>query len=365
MGYSGDLTKIMDTMGVIMKKSLKIFSIILLLGLSTQAPAQISTLQACLGGVVLLGGGFFLGNNFADGLSDTPSILRNPYALSQLRYNQPQPHAFITSHALTCAIPMTVLYGEHMLENLRSKDKHGKLVPKYACQDRLFMVSAGSKIVFGVCDGHGDEGGVIANQVAHTLSEQIANSKNICIADSFRYFCKEMQDRLLTTSEAKHSGTTFVAAALQGTTLTVANVGDSRLIVINPSRNSLVFTTCDHKATRSEYRRNRLALSRAFGDVDMYERKYITSQPDVTEVPVKQGYYVVVASDGYWDVVSNKETVKIIFAASRSKSLGTEDLAKKLTELARSRGSVDDISVLVVCLHVNDTSALPEHFSTK
>jgi len=138
--------------------------------------------------------------------------------------------------------------------------------------------------------------------------------------------------------------------------------GDSRLLVINPSRSSLVFATHDHKP---KDRRSRLALSRAFGDVDMYERKYITSLPDVTEVPVENGYYVVVASDGYWDVVSNKETVRIITAGGNAMNLREKDLAQKLAELARSRGSVDDISVLVVRFSANESSVMPEHFSTK
>jgi hypothetical protein len=124
------------------------------------------------------------------------------------------------------------------VENLRAEDGHGYYAnpPKkaYDTQDRMLAQQVGAKKAFAVCDGHGkDHGHDIAEKVIQTIPRKALASKNT--KESFISACKEMQEELRRTSKAQHSGTTFVAGIIEGKTLTAANVGDSRLIVMRPS----------------------------------------------------------------------------------------------------------------------------------
>jgi hypothetical protein len=57
-----------------------------------------------------------------------------------------------------------------------------------------------------------------------------------------------------------------------------------------------------------------LAVSRAFGDRPL--KKYVISLPDVRHLPIEAGEeFVVLASDGLWDVVSNKARPCILWPA--------------------------------------------------
>lgn len=63
---------------------------------------------------------------------------------------------------------------------------------------------------------------------------------------------------------------------------------------------------------------------------------------DLNRLPMQ---YIIMASDGLWDVFSNQEAVDFI-----SPYVNTEDLfgAKQLAEKAMKKGSTDNITVMVV-----------------
>lgn len=232
-------------------------------------------------------------------------------------------------------------YGTYMIENIRAKDSMGNLVRKYPTQDRVFVGGLLGKQVFAVCDGHGDQGDIIADLVINKLLISAVNSKKI--VTGFYDASKKMQDALIKNSQAFRSGTTFLAAVIDNNLLTVAHVGDSRLIVVRPSENKVILATKDHKATAY----TGLALSRAFGDVDMFNRGYTTAIPDVRQEALQEGDYLVLASDGYWDVFNNHETLKLIMDAQKAQK-SCKEMAQGLAESARARKSRDDISVVVV-----------------
>ena len=86
-----------------------------------------------------------------------------------------------------------------------------------------------------------------------------------------------------------------------------------------------------------------LAVSRAFGDASL--KRWVISEPEVTRHTLTAGCeFLVLASDGLWNKVSNQEAVD---AVSRSNSPGC---CKELVDMARGRGSRDDITVMVVDL---------------
>ena len=92
---------------------------------------------------------------------------------------------------------------------------------------------------------------------------------------------------------------------------------------------------------------------------DYYLKPYVIAEPEVTVVDrTDKDEFLILASDGLWDVVSNDVACKITrnclsgraaskYPESVSGSTAT-DAAALLVELAISRGSKDNISIVVV-----------------
>ncbi len=85
-----------------------------------------------------------------------------------------------------------------------------------------------------------------------------------------------------------------------------------------------------------------LAVSRAFGDRPL--KRFVISTPDVREEQLTaDDEFLILASDGLWDVVSNQEATALV-----RDQPDAEKAAKQLTEEAFLRGSNDNISCIVV-----------------
>jgi serine/threonine protein phosphatase PrpC len=86
-------------------------------------------------------------------------------------------------------------------------------------------------------------------------------------------------------------------------------------------------------------------LHRAIGDVEL--QPYITSQPEIMSKPIDaQDEYIVIASDGLWDVMENEEVAKFITEQANSANFLT--LAKTLVTEAIRRGTMDNVTALVI-----------------
>jgi len=168
-------------------------------------------------------------------------------------------------------------------------------------------------------------------------------------------------------------GSTAVVAVVGQRRIVVANCGDSRAVL---SRAGVaVPLSTDHKPDRPDelqrveaaggrvinwngYRvLGVLATSRSIGDY--YLKPYVSAEPEVMVVErTDQDELLILASDGLWDVVSNEVACKIArnVLSGRAASMFPDsvagrtaaDAAALLAELAMSRGSKDNISVVVV-----------------
>jgi len=89
-----------------------------------------------------------------------------------------------------------------------------------------------------------------------------------------------------------------------------------------------------------------LAVSRAFGDAHL-KRWGVASTPELTTTTLtSRDCFVVLASDGLWDVVDEQQCASFVLRASEP--LGA---ARALCDLATTRGSMDNITVVVIALH--------------
>ncbi|KAK3141263.1 hypothetical protein QOZ80_4BG0331570 [Eleusine coracana subsp. coracana] len=213
--------------------------------------------------------------------------------------------------------------------------------------------------LFGVFDGHG--GAKVAEYVQQNLFSNlikhpkfIADTK-VAIDDAYKSTDSEFLESDTTQNQC---GSTASTAVLVGDRLFVANVGDSRAIICRGG--NAIAVSKDHKPDETNERQRIedaggfvmwagtwrvggvLAVSRAFGDKLL--KQYVVVDPEIREEVVDDTLeFLILASDGLWDVVSNEEAV----AMTRSIQ-DPEEAAKKLLQEAYKRESSDNITCVVV-----------------
>ncbi|KAL8151066.1 hypothetical protein V2J09_020874 [Rumex salicifolius] len=181
------------------------------------------------------------------------------------------------------------------------------------------------------------------------------------------------------------SGSTAVTIVRQGMNLYVGNIGDSRAILgskdINGSLKAIQLTVdlkpdLPREASRIKHCKGRvfsmhddpevarvwlpyqdapgLAMSRAFGDFCLKDYGVI-SEPEFTHRSITENdQFIVLATDGIWDVLSNKEVVKIVSSApSRSSAAKTlVQSAAREWKLRYYMTKMDDCAA--VCLFLDE-----------
>ncbi|KAJ7554712.1 hypothetical protein O6H91_05G006000 [Diphasiastrum complanatum] len=205
--------------------------------------------------------------------------------------------------------------------------------------------------LFGVFDGHG--GSRAAEYVKQNLFENIVKHPKFvsdtkqAIAEAYK---QTDADYLKTEhNQYRDAGSTASTAVLVGERLLVANLGDSRA-VLSKAGEAVALST-DHKPNRTDERQRIeeaggvvmwagtwrvggvLAVSRAFGDRLL--KKYISADPEIQEEMIKDDMeFLVLASDGLWDVVSNQAAVTLVQSIP-----DPEEAARRLCEEAFRKGS--------------------------
>ncbi len=230
---------------------------------------------------------------------------------------------------------------------------------------------------YAVYDGHG------GNQVSTYLKKHLSKhftKKGITYPLHPKYIIKVydyLQNSLRNYKFAYRAGSTglvVVMFRLNGKKrLNIFNNGDCRCVICR--RNIAIPLTKDHKPHLPEElyriqgigkeqvdwsghdpRINGLSVSRSFGDLD--------SVPEVTHRPQffaytlgKDDKFIILACDGLWDVLSNSDACNFVlmncydktFKIRINKNIDKKNsIAQKLAEYAIKRGSMDNITVIVV-----------------
>lgn len=202
---------------------------------------------------------------------------------------------------------------------------------------------------------------ILSNEIKKIVSEEILSLDQKMLSLGRRDF--------------EFGGTTaIIAVRLHSLNrLVVANVGDSRGILCN-SRGMVVPMSHDHKPNHpSEHRRIReaggfikfngvwrvagiLATSRALGDSQLKDQKFITAEPEIMTFDLgdHQPQFIILASDGLWDTFGNEDAALFVreTIANLRKKGRTDDIAfeaaRALTHEAYKKLSLDNITVLIV-----------------
>jgi protein phosphatase 1L len=217
--------------------------------------------------------------------------------------------------------------------------------------------------LFGVFDGHG--GSRAAEFVKQNLFDNLLkhpkflSDTKTAIVETY----KQTDQEYLKAENSQHrdAGSTASTAVLVGDRLLVANVGDSRAVISRGG--TAVALSNDHKPNRTDERQRIedaggvvmwsgtwrvggvLAVSRAFGDRLL--KRYVVAEPEIQEEFICDDVeFLVLASDGLWDVVSNQDAVTMVQHIQDA-----EEAAKRLTEEAFKKGSADNITCVVIRFH--------------
>ncbi|CAM8981929.1 unnamed protein product [Rhodiola kirilowii] len=241
------------------------------------------------------------------------------------------------------------------------------------------MCNGGDVHMFGIFDGH--RGGAAAEFAVRALPGYMKNlgstgSPSETLREAFMKTDAEFRDEVNMLLRTKriikndwHPGCTSIVALLAGNKLFVANAGDCRTIICRAGRP--VQLSRDHVASCAEERMRvinaggevkwqldtwrvgpaALQVTRSFGDDDL--KPFVTAEPEITEtVLTVDDEYLVMASDGLWDVISNDEVVRIIKETVKEAGM----CSKRLATEAAERGSKDNITVIVVFLRAVSTA---------
>lgn len=205
--------------------------------------------------------------------------------------------------------------------------------------------------LFIVADGMGghNAGDYASKSTVETIIKEVENTHekypNRILDDAIKKANHHIIELAENCEELSGMGTTVVAATIDGSELVVANVGDSRLYVLDGELKQI---TIDHSLVEEMVRMGGLdraearnhpkknIITRAIGVLD-------TVRVDFFEVELKKGDMVLLCSDGLTNMLEDKEIEEIL------KDKGSmKDKADRLISAANKNGGKDNIAVVLI-----------------
>src|SRR6266404_3995837 len=212
-------------------------------------------------------------------------------------------------------------------------------------EDRFAYVSYTHGAFLGVYDGHcGSDVSSFLKDHFHTLFAQSLVGRNQ--KDAFEDAFSKVEAYSLNNY---HDGSTALVAYIdqdrdKNNILHCVWVGDSRAVL--ECNGKVCFATNDHKPQRKDEKERidkvggrisskgyimcngerGLAVSRSIGDKYMKKggKGEIIATPEYAQIPLKSdNHFLIMASDGLWDVIDNEEAIEIV----------EEELGKEISDV--------------------------------
>ena len=260
--------------------------------------------------------------------------------------------------------------------------------------------------IYGIFDGHGEDGHLISRYISNYISDYYTNESNFIENNSslnkskiflersqqiIRQSIKELDTNLTTTKinfDIMHSGSTSTLLFLINETLICSNIGDSQCYLFNCSNEDLwTFESLAkiHKPSEEEekkriiesggevhpyydeygiyegpdrvYIKNKtypgLSLSRSIGDL-VAKDIGIISDPDIIVKKIDENSkFIVLGSDGLWDVIKPYDVsriVRIYFKKGDVNGACKILLNKAVQKWKKNNEERDDITIIVIFL---------------
>jgi len=227
------------------------------------------------------------------------------------------------------------------------------LLPSVKNEDRLVVDCRGTDALWGVFDGHRSH--EVSAYASRTLPNLIWGSTLTDPAEVLRTAVRDCHER--ARLEGLRGGSTAVVVATQGELLWCCSAGDSRAVLGLRGGGVRRFSV-DHRTNEPEEQERIqaaggrlewgrlggfLPVSRGLGNFDL-EADGFTCAAHVAVLPRHEVDFVIVASDGLWDVVSDEEACDLV----RCWGDRCTSAAEQLAQYARTvKESPDDIAVVI------------------
>ena len=165
------------------------------------------------------------------------------------------------------------------------------------------------------------------------------------LSESIETANRKLKEYADAHQQMRGMGTTIVAAVIQGRTLLVANVGDSRLYIVG---DEITQVTQDHSLVQEMVRLGQMDPQSAKNhpDKNIITRAVGVSEKvkiDIFERQLRAGEYIILCSDGLTNMVEDSVILQILHGAGN-----LSDKAERLIELANKNGGKDNITVIII-----------------
>ena len=281
--------------------------------------------------------------------------------------------------------------------------------------------------IYGVFDGHGDNGHLISKYISEYMNDYFTNKlnyylteedkQNLFTEDIINIFIKNHSQILKNTSskideeiitsincDLSQSGSTSVMLFLLNDKLICSNIGDSQCYIFNCSSEDLwtfEALSTPHLASDEKeqkrilenggeihpyydqdgifegpdriYAKNKvypgLVMSRTFGDLEA-KKIGVISEPDIIIKKIENNAkYIVLGSDGLWDVVKPYDVIRIVrpFYNKGDIEGACQTLMKKANQQwYKDNEERDDITFIVIFIGTPNNCVVNEkHHSLK
>jgi protein phosphatase len=214
-----------------------------------------------------------------------------------------------------------------------------------------------SALLCVVCDGMGGakSGNVASSLASDTFVQEMKRTwkkrKKIGSVEQLMFEAASLANLTVyrqsqVSDEYTGMGTTLVAAVVQGKTLNLINVGDSRAYMV--SNEGIRQITTDHSVVQMMIERGELTAEEAktYPGKNYITRAIGTEDTVICDgfcLPYAKGEYLLLCSDGLTNVVNDQE---ILFEVLHG---GTPDTCcQRLIDIAKHRGAPDNVTCALI-----------------
>lgn len=208
--------------------------------------------------------------------------------------------------------------------------------------------------LFAVADGMGGhQGGEVASRLALETLEVLFKHGRGTLADQVREANRAVFERSGRDAAVAGMGTTLTAAVAEAGRLRLAHVGDSRAYLLRDGE--LRMLTEDHTLVQRMVERGEITEQEA----DVHPHRSVLTRALGTEPEVQidegvldaqDGDRILLCSDGLTGMVPDERIERILRDAAEPR-----DAVKELVRAANAAGGVDNITVLVLDLALEDS----------
>ena len=243
---------------------------------------------------------------------------------------------------MATGFPFHLTVGQHTDIGRQRKNNEDSLLA-IVPEDSAVLAKKGA--LFVVSDGLGghNNGEVASNLAVRTINEKYYEDTQESIPDALRFAIKQANAAIHQAGNGM--GTTCVVAVLQGDTVYIANVGDSRAYLVRAGQ--LRQLSRDHSFVADELRAGLITKEQARHHPQLNVITRCLGTEDDVEVdtfaePVQEGDHLLLCTDGLTNLVDEEELVKIVHDFQPAQSVA------QLINRANEEGGPDNITAIVV-----------------